>query len=126
MAAALTLQVAPHTGLSPIVLSSIGSGGLAQTGNTTPCGPGVALLIENDGATMDVRLTVPAALTFDGLGIANAVAGTGYRVVTVTSTFMALIPLVAATYMDPATNLATFGFSATPTSVNVACVYISA
>ena len=126
MAAVLTVQVAPHTGLMPIALTSIGTGGLAQTGNTTPCGPGLALLVENDGATMDVRLTVPAAITLDGLGIANAVAGTGYRVVTVTGTFMALIPLVAATYQDPATGLATFGFSATPTSVNVACVYISA
>jgi hypothetical protein len=36
----------------------------------------------------------------------------------------ALIPLVASTYMNPSTSLATFGVSSA-TSVSVACVSIS-
>jgi hypothetical protein len=122
MAAALTTQVFPHAGAS--ITYATAGGTLTQTGNTTPCGSGLGLLVKNSGASINVQITVPAAITLDGLGIASATPGSGFRSVTV-PTGDAIIPLVASTYMDPATGLATFGFSATPTSVSVACVAIS-
>jgi hypothetical protein len=42
--------------------------------------------------------------------------------VTVANAADAIIPLPSATYVDPATGLGTFAFSAVPTSVSVACI----
>ena len=67
--AALTAQVAPHTALNPVTMTT-GLGGV--TGNTAPCGSGLGLmLINGTAATCVITLHVPAATTFDGLVIAN-------------------------------------------------------
>jgi hypothetical protein len=115
--AALTAQVAPHTGLNPVSVTA----GLGNTaGHTAPCGSGLGLMLVNGAAsTVLITLHVPAATTFDGLSIAN-------RTVTLpaTSGAITIIPLPAATYADPVTGLATFDV-ATGT-VSGAVVFISA
>lgn len=98
--ATLTTQSAPHAGLNPVTLTSVAG----VSGNTAPCGNGIALLLVNGAAsTCVVTLHVPAATTFDGLVIPN-------RTVTLPATIGAItiIPLVPATYGDPVTGLATF------------------
>jgi len=99
--AALTAQVAPHTGLNPVSqTAALGN----TTGNTAPCGSGLGLMLINGAAsTVLVTMHVPAATTFDGLAIAN-------RTVTLPATIGAItiIPLVATVYGDPVTGLATF------------------
>lgn len=122
MAATLTAQLFPHAG-GAVNYSTTVSGGLAQTGNTTPCGPGLALLVKNaSGSSIDVRVKVPAGVTADGIGIGNATPGSGFRPVTVANNADAIIPLPIYPYQDPSTGLAGFDFSATPTSVSVACI----
>jgi hypothetical protein len=125
MAAALTAQIAPHAGLTGITYA-VGGGTLTTTGNTAPCGSGLGLLIKNgSGSPVTVTITVPAGITYDGLGIASATPGSGSRSVSVAAGADAIIPLVATTYADPTTGLATFGISAV-TTVSAACIAISA
>jgi hypothetical protein len=115
--AAYTVQTPPHAG------ATITETAPATTGNTAPCGAGVGLLVKNgSGSSITVTITVPAAITHDGIGIGNATPGSGGRVVTVAAGADAIIPLVAADYLDPATGLATFAVSAVTT---VLCAVIS-
>lgn len=117
MGTAYTLQNPPHAG------ATLTEAAPATTANTAPCGQGVGLLVKNgSGSSITVTIAVPAAITLDGLGIGNATPGSGGRVVTVAANSDALIPLVASTYMDPSTGLATFAVSAVTT---VLCAVIS-
>jgi hypothetical protein len=118
--AAYTNQVAPHAGLSPTETAP------AASGNTAPCGSGLGLLIRTTSGPNTVTITVPAGITFDGLGIGNATPGSGSRSVVVANNTYAVIPLVAGTYMDPTTSLATFAVSGTLTSVLCSVISISA
>src|SRR6266702_4356277 len=86
--AAYTSQVAGHAGLSPTEAAP------AASGNTAPCGSGLGLLIRTTSGPNTVTITVPAAITFDGLGIANATPGSGSRSVVVANNTAAVIPLV--------------------------------
>jgi hypothetical protein len=110
--AALTTQSAPHAGLNPVIMTT-GLG--ATSGNTAPCGNGLALMLVNGAAaTCAITMHVPAANTFDGLAIPN-------RQVTLPATIgaISIIPLVAATYGDPVTGLATFDVAAGTVSAAV-------
>jgi peptidoglycan hydrolase-like protein with peptidoglycan-binding domain len=118
--AAYTNQVAPHAGLSPTETAP------AASGNTAPCGSGLGLLIRTTSGPNTVTITVPAGITFDGLGIGNATPGSGSRSVVVANNTYAVSPLVAGTYMDPTTSLATFAVSGTLTSVLWSVISISA
>lgn len=103
--AALTAQVAPHTGLNPVTMTT-GLGGVSS--HTAPCGSGLGLmLINGTAATCLITLHVPAATTFDGLVIPS-------RLVTLpaTSGAVTIIPLPAVTYADPVTGLVTFDVAA--------------
>src|SRR5215813_2563843 len=114
--AALTAQVVPHAGVTPTLTSSLGG----TSGNTAPCGNGLGLMLVNGAAsTCVITVHVPAAITFDGLTIPN-------RTFTLpaTSGAVSFIPLVAATYADPTTGLATFDVAAG--TVSAAVVSISA
>jgi hypothetical protein len=118
MAAVLTTQVFPHNGAA-VTLTTTASGGLAQTGNTTPCGQDLALLIQNATAgTITLNMTVPSGITVDGMPVTTPFAVT-------VAIGTAIVPLPAVRYADPTTGLATFGFAATPTSVSVACISTS-
>lgn len=117
MAAALTVQSFPHNGAAITYTTSASGVPLTATGNTTPCGPGLALLVKNgSGGVLTVTFTVPASVTVDGMAVAAASA-----------TFSLAIgadgvyPLPPVRYRDPATGLATFGVSSV-TSVSVACI----
>lgn len=115
--AALTSQVAPHTGLNPVTLTT-GLGGV--TGNTAPCGAGLGLMLINGAAaTCAITMHVSSAALFDGLVVPN-------RTVTLPATIGAvtIIPLVAGTYADPVTALCTFDVAAG--TVSGAVVSISA
>ena len=111
-ATAFTLQVVPHASLNPVTMTAT----LGGFTHTAPCGPGVALLLNNTGSAANVTLNVPATTTFDGLVIPN-------RVILV-QPGIALIPLVAADYADPVTGLATIVIAAG--TFSGAVVYISA
>lgn len=107
---AYAIQNPPHAGLT------LAETAPALTGNTSPCGNGVGLLVKNgSGASINVTVHVPAAITHDGLVIPN-------RVVAVAAGSDAVIPMVAATYADPVTGLATFDVSAITT---VLCAVIA-
>jgi hypothetical protein len=119
MAAALTLQTFPHAGAA-VAYTTTASGGLTQTGNTAPCGSGIGLLVKNgSGAGISVNMTVPSGVTVDGMPVTSP-----YVVGPIANGADEIIPLVAARYQDPTTGLATFGFTATPTSVSVAAIAI--
>jgi hypothetical protein len=116
-ATAFAVQIVPHAGLNPVTPLTTG---LATFTHTSPCGPGIALMLVNGAAsTCVITLHVPAAITFDGLVIPN-------RTVTLPATIGAitLIPMVAATYGDPTTGLCTFDVAAG--TVSGAVIYISA
>jgi hypothetical protein len=117
---AYTTQVAPHAGLNPVTEAAP-----AASGNTTPCGAGLGLLVRTTSGPNTVTITVPAGITFDGLGIGNATPGSGSRAVVVANNTAAVIPLVASTYADPTTGLATFAVSGTLTGVLCSVISIS-
>lgn len=119
--AAYTAQVAPHAGLADATEAQP-----AASGNTAPCGSGLGLLLRTTSGPNTVSITVPAAITYDGLGIGNATPGSGSRSFTVTNNHIGIIPLVAGTYADPTTGLATFGVSGTLTGVLCSVIAISA
>jgi hypothetical protein len=121
MGTAYTVQNPPHAGATLTVTAP------AASGNTAPCGNGVGLLVINPsgGTSITVTINVPAAITHDGLGIGNATPGSGGRAVTIASPGYALIPLVAGTYRDPDTGLATFAVSGTLTNVLAAAISIT-
>jgi hypothetical protein len=103
-ATAFTIQNAGHAGLNPVTQTAA----LATFTHTAPCGAGVGLMLINGAAsTVAITMRVPAATTFDGLVISN-------RTVTLPATIGAItiIPLVASTYADPVTGLATFDVAA--------------
>jgi hypothetical protein len=109
--AALTVQSAPHAGLNPVVLTSVAG----ITGNTAPCGNGIALMLVNGAAaTCVVTLHVGSAVTYDGLTVPN-------RTVTLPATIGAItiVPMVATTYGDPVTGLCTFDVAAGTVSAAV-------
>ncbi len=115
MAAVLTTQVFPHNGAA-ITYTTSGSGSLATTANTAPCGQDLALLVKNgSGGTLTVNFTVPSTVTVDGLPLTTPYAPT------LATGADGVYPLVAARYADATTGLATIGFS-TVTSVSVAVV----
>lgn len=114
--AALTVQVVPHTGVTPTLTAALGG----TTGNTAPCGSGLGLMFVNGAAaTCVITLRVPAATTVDGLAISN-------RTFTLpaTSGSVSIIPLPATPFADPVTSLATFDVAAG--TVSAAVVSISA
>lgn len=117
MAAVLTTQTFTKAG-GAITYATTVSGGLAAAGNTAPTGPGVALLVKNgSGSPITVNLTVPGAITADGLPVT-----TPFPVV-VAAGADDVIPLPATRYADPSiSGQCTFGFSATPTTVSVAAI----
>lgn len=111
MAAVLTAQLFPHNGAA----ISYGTG-LALTGNTVPCGQGLALLVKNgSGGILTVTFTIPPVITVDGLPLVSTYAPT------LAIGADGIYPLPAARYADPATGLATFAVSSI-TSVSVACI----
>jgi hypothetical protein len=119
--AVYTSQVAPHTGLA------VTEAAPAVSGNTAPCGSGLGLLIRTTSGPNTVTITIPASITFDGLGIANATPGSGSRSVVVANNAVGVIPLVPTTYGDPTNSgLATFGVSGTLTGVLCSVIAISA
>lgn len=103
--AAFTVQNPPHAGLAL-------SGGTPTAGagaNTAPCGNGLGLLIRNgSGSPVTLTMVVPAAITFDGLVIPS-------RPLVIAAGGASIMPLVAATYQDPATGLCTWGLSSITT-----------
>ena len=102
--AALTSQVVPHAGVTPTLTAALGG----TSGNTAPCGSGLGLMFVNTaGTTCVITMHVPATTTFDGLVIPN-------RTFTLPATANAVsfIPLVASSYADPVTGLATFDVAA--------------
>jgi hypothetical protein len=112
--AALTAQVVPHAGVTPTLTSSLGG----TSSNTAPCGAGLGLMLVNGAAaTCVITMHVPAATTFDGLVIPN-------RTFTLpaTSGSVSFIPLVASTYGDPTTGLATFDVAAGTVSAAVVSI----
>jgi len=112
--AALTAQVVPHAGVTPTLTSSLGG----TSGNTAPCGSGLALMLVNGAAaTCVITMHVPSATTFDGLVIPN-------RTFTLpaTSGSVSFIPLVATTYADPTTALCTFDVAAGTVSAAVVSI----
>lgn len=117
--ATYTAQVAPHAGATVTETQP------AASGNTAPCGAGLGLLIRTTSGPNTVTIAIPTAFTFDGLPIAGSPAN-GTRSVTVASNAVAIIPLVATTYADPTTGLATFGVSGTLTGVLCSVIAISA
>lgn len=118
MAAVLTTQVFPHNGAA-VTYTTTGSGSLATSGNTAPCGQDLALLVKNgSGGTLTVTFTIPAGITVDGLPLVSTYAPT------IANGADAVYPLVAARYADPVTGLATFALS-TATSVSVAVISTS-
>ncbi len=119
--ATYTVQTPPHAGATLTTTAP------AASGNTAPCGKGIGLLVINPsgGTSITVTINVPAAITFDGLGIGNATPGSGGRAVTIASPGYGVIPLVAATYQDPATGLATFAVSGTLTNVLAAVISLA-
>jgi hypothetical protein len=109
--AALTAQVVPHAGVTPTLTAALGN----TSGNTAPCGSGLALMFVNTaGTTCVITMHVPAAITFDGLVIPN-------RTFTLPATANAVsfIPLPAVVYADPVTALATFDVAAGTVSAAV-------
>lgn len=110
--AAFTVSVPPEAGLAAVTEAAP-----AATGNTAPCGPGLGLLLRTTSGPNTITVTVPAGITFHGLGIANATPGSGNRSLTVANNTMALLPLPISVYADPTTALATFGVSGTLTGV---------
>lgn len=119
--AAYTVQVAGHAGIAGVTEAAP-----AASGNTAPCGSGLGLLLRTTSGPNTITLTVPAAITYDGLGIGNATPGSGGRTLTVANNAVGVIPLVATTYMDPSTSLATFAVSGTLTGVLCSVIAISA
>jgi len=118
MAAVLTTQVFPHNGAA-ITYTTSGAGGLATSGNTTPCGQDLALLVKNgSGGTLTVTFTIPAGITVDGLPLVSTYAPT------ITTGGDAVYPLPPARYQDPTTGLATFALSSV-TTVSVATISTS-
>jgi hypothetical protein len=117
---AYNVQNPAHAGLTLTTAAPV------ATGNTTPCGNGVGLLVINPtgGTSVTVSAHVPAAITYDGLNIGGS-GSNGSRTLTVASPGYGILPLVAATLMDPATGLATFDVSGTLTNVLCAVVSIS-
>src|ERR1043165_8408293 len=103
--AAYTLQSFPHAGAT-VTYTQPATG---ATGNTAPTGQDVALLVKNgSGSSITVTITVPAAITFDGLVFPN-------RTQTVAAGADGIIPLVTSVYMDPVTSLCQWGVSANTT-----------
>lgn len=119
--AAYTNQVAPHAGIAAVTETAP-----AASGNTAPCGAGLGLLLRTTSGPNTISVTVPAAITYDGLGIGNATPGSGARTLTVTNNSLGILPLVATTLADPTTGLATFAVSGTLTGVLCSVVTISA
>lgn len=118
---AYTVQSPPHAG------ATLTTAAPAATGNTAPGGNGVGLLVINPtgGTSVTVSLHVPTAFTHDGLPIAGA-GPNGSRTLTVASPGYGVLPIVAATHVDPSTGLATFDVSGTLTNVLCAVIAIGA
>lgn len=120
--AALTAQVVPHAGATPTLTPSLGG----TTGNTAPCGNGLALMLVNLAASaVNVDVHVPG--TVDGLPVATPAAGAGPArrfALPATSGSVSFIPLPPAVYADPTTGLATFDVAAG--TVSAAVIAISA
>lgn len=110
--AALTTQVVPHAGSTPSLTSGLGG----TTGNTAPCGNGLALMLVNGAAaTCNVDVHVASNATVDGLPAATpsgAAAPSRRFTLPATSGSVSFIPLPAAVYADPTTGLATFDVAA--------------
>ena len=115
MAATLTAQQFAHNG-GAITYTTTGSGGLATSGNTAPCGADIALLVKNgSGGILTINFTIPAGITVDGLPLTTPYAPT------LAIAADGIYPLVAARYADPTTGLCTFGLSSA-TTVSVAVI----
>ena len=113
---AYVIQNPPHAGA---VLTAVAP---AATNNTAPCGNGLGLLIINPtgGTSITVTMHVPAIINFDGLVIPNR------TLVVAAGVQPAILPLVAADYLDPATGLCLFDVSGTLTTVLCAAIAIGA
>jgi hypothetical protein len=118
--AAYTVQTPPHAGATLTTTAP------AASGNTTPCGNGVGLLLINPsgGTSITASVAIPAVITHDGLPIAGS-GSNGSRSITVASPGYGILPLPAATLMDPATGLATFAVSGTLTNVLAAVISLA-
>jgi hypothetical protein len=119
--AAYTNQPVPHAGIAGVTETQP-----AASGNTAPCGSGLGLLLRTTSGPNTITVTVPAAITFDGLGIGNATPGSGSRTLVVANNTLGILPLVPGTLADPTTGLATFAVSGTLTSVLCSVVSIPA
>jgi|HubBroStandDraft_6_1064221.scaffolds.fasta_scaffold00062_68 hypothetical protein len=120
--AALTAQVVPHAGVTPTLTGSLGG----TTGNTAPCGAGLALMLVNGAAaTVAVNVHTASSVTVDGLPVATPAGASGpARQFTLPATIGAVsfIPLVAGIYADPVTALATFDVAAGTVSAAVVAI----
>ena len=122
--AALTSQVVPHAGVTPTLTAGLGG----TTGNTAPCGSGLALMLVNTaGTTCNIDVHTASSAGVDGLAVATpagAAAPARRFVLPATANAVSFIPLVASVYADPVTALATFDVAAG--TVSGAVVAISA
>jgi len=118
MGAALSPQSFAHAGAAITYTTTASGTPLASTANTAPCGQGLALLVKNGSASpITLQMTVPTAVTVDGMAVTTPFT------LAIANGADAILPLPTARYSDPTNSgLATFGFSATPTSVSVACI----
>lgn len=120
--AALTNQVVPHAGATPTLTSSLGG----TTGNTAPCGSGLALMLVNGAAsTVNVDVLVASNVSVDSLTVTTpaGAAGPARRfTLPATSGSVSFIPLQASVYGDPTTGLATFNVAAGTVSAAVVSI----
>ncbi len=122
--AALTAQVVPHAGVTPTLTTGLGT----TTGNTAPCGSGLALMFVNTaGTACNIDVLLASNVGVDGLAVTtpSGAAGPARRfALPATANAVSFIPLVASLYADPVTALATFNVAAG--TVSAAVVAISA
>lgn len=120
--AALTSQVVPHAGVTPTLTTGLGG----TTGNTAPCGNGLALMLVNGAAaTCNIDVHIASNVSVDGLAAATpagAAAPSRRFTLPATSGAVSFIPLVAGVYADPTTGLATFDVAAGTVSAAVVAI----
>jgi hypothetical protein len=119
--AAYTVSTPSEAGLAAVTEAAP-----AASGNTAPCGNGIALVLRTTSGPNTINVTVPAGITYHGLGIANATPGSGNRSLTVTNNTMGILPLPTAVYADPTTGLATFAVTGTLTGVLCSVISVPA
>ena len=110
--ATYTVSGVPEAGLAAVTEAAP-----AASGNTAPTGAGIALVLRTTSGPNTIQVTVPSTITFHGLGVANATAGSGHRDLVVANNTVGVLPLPASVFADATTGLATFAVTGTLTGV---------